>query len=384
MRPHPRNFSLTVVAGLALLAACETDTLTGPEPALDGPALGADRSPARAVTALNWNIYIGTDVDAAIAALATPDPSDDLDALLQAVATLQATDFPARAAAIADRIARERPHVVALQEVTTLDIDLTALALPVDIELDFLPILQAELAARALGYAVAAQVTNTDADIAPAPGTTLRVIDHDALLVDPTRVTVTASLAQNYTNNLGPVPGSGVSLIRGFAAITAEIDGRSYAFASTHLEPDLGALDLTALRAAQAIELAAAVDALAAGAPAILMGDFNDLAGSPMYGVVTGAGYTDVWAALRPGADGLTCCHVSDLSNRLRTFDKRIDYLFARGLDRRVRGRVERLGEVPADRLSGPAHPIWPSDHAGLVADFVVPPARGLAAVTAR
>ncbi len=369
--------AFTLVAGLALLSGCESSTLTGPDQAARAPDLAGGNSAAHAVIVLNWNLYIGTDVDAVIAALVTPDPTDDLPALLQAVATLQATDFPSRAEAIADEIARERPHVVGLQEVSVVDIDLTPLGLPIDIELDFLAILQAALTARGLDYDVAALVTNTDAE--PVPGA-VRVIDRDALLVDPARVDVLSEIEANYSNNLGPVA-PGVELIRGFVAITAMIESESYTFANTHLEPNLGGIDLSGLRALQAAELLGAVEALDAGSPAILMGDFNDVSGSLMHQIVTGAGFADVWAALRPQVEGLTCCHLSDLSNKLPTFDKRIDYVFARGLDSRVRGRVERLAEVPADRLPGPAHLIWPSDHAGLVADFVVPPAAVLAAV---
>jgi len=65
-----------------------------------------------------------------------------------------------------------------------------------------------------------------------------------------------------------------------------------------------------------------------------------------------------------------------DLSNRRATFDERIDYVFARGFEHRrrdARGRIQRLGDVPADRVRGPEHKLWPSDHAGLVADLRVP-----------
>jgi hypothetical protein len=34
---------------------------------------------------------------------------------------------------------------------------------------------------------------------------------------------------------------------------------------------------------------------------------------------------------------------------------------------------VEQLGEVPADRISGPVSEIWPSDHAGLAAELRLP-----------
>ena len=30
--------------------------------------------------------------------------------------------------------------------------------------------------------------------------------------------------------------------------------------------------------------------------------------------------------------------------------------------------KIDRFGNVPSDRLAGPAYPIWPSDHAGLLA----------------
>src|SRR5207245_9697610 len=80
------------------------------------------------------------------------------------------------------------------------------------------------------------------------------------------------------------------------------------------------------LRAAQASELLAAVGT---ASPAILLGDFNDPPGTQMYSLVTGPGdSTDVWAALRPGPPGLTCCEPADLSNRVALLSGRIDYVF--------------------------------------------------------
>ena len=37
---------------------------------------------------MTWNMYVGADVDAVIAALLSPDPSDDQPALLAAIGTL--------------------------------------------------------------------------------------------------------------------------------------------------------------------------------------------------------------------------------------------------------------------------------------------------------
>lgn len=364
MRPVA-TFLFTVV----LLAGCAERTPL--DPLSGGPALrGA--GVAQGVTVFNQNLYIGADVDAVITALASPDPTDDLPALVHAINTLVATDFPSRAGALADAIARERPAVIALQEVSTIDITLPPLG--VDLHLNFLDILQAQLTARGLGYTVAAKVTNTVAT--PAPG--IQTIDEDAVLVDHAQVTVTGTLAQNYSNNVGPVA-PGVTLIRGFALAQGTVDGTAWTFVSTHLEPDLGGVDLRLLRAAQAAELLAVIGA----APrVVLMGDFNDVAGSPMYQTVAGGGYTDAWAALRPGVTGLTCCHVADLSNAFPTFDKRIDYVFTRGVGHPqagLQGRIDLLGDLPPDRLAGPQFPIWPADHAGVFAHLLAAPAGGIA-----
>jgi hypothetical protein len=51
--------------------------------------------------------------------------------------------------------------------------------------------------------------------------------------------------------------------------------------------------------------------------------------------------------------------------------DARIDYVFARDFSGGiigVRGQIDRFGDVPADRVAGSAYPVWPSDHAGLIA----------------
>lgn len=360
------------LVALALVAACDNDPIA---PSLsDTPAFDVRTAESRAhgVSLVNWNIYIGADVDAVVAALATPDDTDDVPALLAAIATLQATDFPTRAAAIAEAIARARPHVVGLQEVWEVAIDLTPLGFPVNIQQDFLAIVRAELAARGVSYDVAAINTNTDA--APLPG--IRVVDHDVLLVDPSRVAVLSSVAANFAANIGVVA-PGVEIKRGWVSVEAEIGGVSYTIVNTHLESGHSAA-LSGLRALQAQELAAAIGA----APrVILMGDLNDLPGSPMHRVLLGAGLIDLWDALRPATDGFTCCHASDLSNTVAELSQRIDYVMSRSVSQgaaSLGSRIERLGEVPADRLEGPLHLIWPSDHVGLAAQLLEPPAVGV------
>jgi hypothetical protein len=107
------------------------------------------------------------------------------------------------------------------------------------------------------------------------------------------------------------------------------------------------------------------------------MGDLNDHPGSPMYQVLAGAGLTDMWQAMRPGAAGFTCCHAADLSNPVAKLTQRIDYVFARGLrtpHTLVLGSIEILGARPGERVFGPAGSIWPSDHAGLALNLLLPP----------
>jgi len=147
---------------LVLLSACADDSPVGPASggaaspeAGQALAAGADR-----VTVLSFNVYPGANVDLVIGALANADPTDDLPALLFAIETLQRTDAAARLAALADQIARHRPHVVGLNEVDKIDIDLTVIGLPIAIHEDFLGSLQAALADRGLDYVVAAKVQN--------------------------------------------------------------------------------------------------------------------------------------------------------------------------------------------------------------------------------
>jgi len=235
---------------------------------------------------------------------------------------------------------------------------------------DFLAILMAALNARGLHYALVGESTN----LVATPFAGVAVTDHDALLRDADRASLNGPvIATIYAANLGHLA-DGIDLNRGYVVARLLIDGRPVTVATTHLESG-NAQGLSGLRALQAQELAAVVGG---DTPAILLGDFNDTTGSAMHQVVTGAGFTDTWAAMRPGASGFTCCEVADLSNQVPQLVQRIDYVFARGLggpNGRLLGQITIIGDQPADKIAGPAFNIWPSDHAGLVASFLQTPA---------
>ncbi len=359
----PRLCPLLVVVALA---GCADRTPTAPVADFDA---SVSSSGARDITVMTQNLYVGADVDLVIGALASPDPSDDFPALLFAIETLGKTDFPARAGAIADEIARTRPHAVGLQEVSTIDIDLTPLGVPIVVHLDFLSIFEAKLAERGLHYDVAAKVQNIVAT-PPLPGNAVvSLVDYDALLVDADRVTVGSAGGEAFAVNVGEVA-PGVVLKRGWVWARVEIARQRYTIVSTHAEADLAGAHLSNLRAAQLSQL---VGTITSPERVIVMGDFNDTPGSPMYQVLAGAGFTDMWAALRPSETGNTCCHLADLSDQVAAFYQRIDYVFTRGPGlgwhrQNLVGQIDQFGDVPADRVPGPAYLIWPSDHAGLTA----------------
>jgi hypothetical protein len=236
---------------------------------------------------------------------------------------------------------------------------------------DFLAILQDALAARGLHYVVAATSDNISVHLVFG---LVNLVDHDALLVDADRVTVNAAGGKQFNVNLGDVA-PGVALNRGWVWARTTIDAEAVTFASAHPEANLATAPVPQLEQIRAAQVGEMIATLAGDARVVLMGDLNDHPGSPMYALLAGNGYSDTWTALHPGggAQGLTCCHKTDLSDAIATFDQRIDYIWTRGVardDGKVRGSIERFGLVPADRLTGPAYSIWPSDHAGLVASL--------------
>jgi endonuclease/exonuclease/phosphatase family metal-dependent hydrolase len=368
-------------AGLALAAACSDTSGPATEP-VAAPYAPSDHgvSAVGMITVYTQNLYVGADVDAVIAAIGSGDPQQALEALSQAIATLQRTSFATRAAAIAEEIARARPDVVGFQEGSKIDVDLTPLGLPLVAHEDFLATLRGALDARGLtNYVLADSVTNIQAVLL---GGMVSLIDYDIMLVNANRVTVTSTVKRNFANNNGEF--GGINFLRGFVEALITVQGREYVVVTTHTEgTDLTPLvDYHQLHAQQMQEIVDEVNKV--DAPAIVMGDLNDYDTSPMYLAMTEAGFADVWRELRPRVEGNTCCHLSDLSDFLPTpklFDERIDYVFARGLghvNRDVNGSIVRYGLLPSDRLRGPNGTIWPSDHAGLVATLLSPQAVAL------
>jgi endonuclease/exonuclease/phosphatase family metal-dependent hydrolase len=356
---------LNALALLAALAgACTDDTMVGPSQTMTG---GDTNGP---VVAMTRNMYIGADVDRIIAALSGLSGEDPQVALAAVLQEFIATDLPKRLDALAAEIARERPHVVGLQEVSTLAVNLPPEFGFPPLQADFLSGLMQALALRGLSYQT---VSNLNFQFSLLGGG-IGLGDRDVMLVS------SALPLLDHANGTFscpplciPVPGLG-TLSRGWVRATTQIGSRTVTFVSTH--PESGDQpQIAQLRAAQMQELAATLSS--ESRPIVLMGDLNDTPGSLMHQVLAGAGFVDVWASLASGS-GFTCCHATNLQSG--AFTKRIDYVMVRGgfltgNESVVQGgRIKVIGGSVNEQVQGAFGAIWPSDHGGVVVSL--PPAR--------
>ena len=351
-------------------------------PMFVGPANAAapQASNSRSLTVMTRNVYIGTDLGPVFSA-------PNLPALLAATATaflnIQATNFPARAEALADEIAAAQPDLVGLQEVEIIRTGPFLNPAPATtVVADYLELLLAALEARGLDYTPVAINVNVDAELPTALLFDVRVTDHDVILVRDRpghALEISNVREENFATNLVvPTLGGPVALLRGWSAVDVKIRGQRFRLLNTHLEPLSAAVQL-----AQANELLAGPADTAL--PLVLLGDFNSRAdgtGTPTYATILGAGFTDAWSEAMPGASGFTCCHDANLRNPFPTLDERIDLVLFRG-DREgddadeggpddgggfVARHAEVVGDEPEDRLV--ASGLWPSDHAGVVVEL--------------
>jgi endonuclease/exonuclease/phosphatase family metal-dependent hydrolase len=366
------RFVAVLIAG-----GCACGGIAGTAQARDGDG--------RVVTVMTRNVYIGTDLDPIFAAR-TPE------ALLSATATafgnVQATNFPARAEALAGEIVAARPDLVGLQEVEIIRTGPVADPAPAtNLVGDYLELLLAALEARGLEYTPVAINVNADVEVPSALGLDVRATDRDVILArGRTLSKIRKVQEQNFSTNLTlPTLGGPITLLRGWSAVDVKLRGRGVRFLNTHLEPSSAAVQV-----AQANELLAGP--AHTRLPLILLGDFNSPAegtGTPTYANLLAAGFADAWSQAEPGAAGLTCCHASNLLNPFPTLSRRIDLVLVRrgdgdpgdheGQRDNNRGFVaksaEVVGDEQADRLVRLG--LWPSDHAGVVATLRATDRRG-------
>jgi endonuclease/exonuclease/phosphatase family metal-dependent hydrolase len=327
----------------------------------------AEAKDKREVTVMTRNLYLGSSLTDAITATT---PQAFVAATTRIWGTAQFTNFPVRAGAIADEIAATQPDLVGLQEVSRWLQVSTTTGQPVG-QIDFLALLQAELASHGLAYDVAAVSQN--ANLGPFPVvcdfTTFELCSYAVALQDRDVILVRQDAAITWSNPRDgsyatqqffqpPFPGTPpISFDRGWASIDVTAYGKKVRFVNTHLETE----DFAAVQEAQAAEFLAG-PARPTGA-VIAVGDFNSAADgstTTSYGQLTGA-YTDAWEVSGSGP-GLTCCQNETLTNYPPDLHSRIDLVLFRGP---VRGNTATVvGATPFQF----APPLYASDHAGVVA----------------
>ena len=378
---------LFLIAMLVIFVACEKETLVEPVlvqnkvaelpgSELEGFSVWA---PAKgSIRVMTRNIYVGTDLDT-IYKVQNPQ-------LIPVVAAwafqmMLSTDFGERAQALADEIARGKPHLIGLQEVSLFRIQSPGDAafggtVPAQtVFLDFLDVLMNALQQRGLNYQVAGRIENFDVEVpmvvSPTPTfDDVRLTDYDVVLAS-SDVGVSNVYAQNYQAAL-PIPGFGIDLLRGFVALDAEVGRKTYRFVNTHLESET-----EQARYAQAQELLDYLDTETK--PIILVGDLNTRAPQgTVYQYILGEGYEDTWIHNRIPfyKDGYTAIHDPDLRNTTVKLDHRIDLILVKShiipVIKQKIGPVWAfvVGDELEDRTpSG----LWPSDHAGVIARLQIP-----------
>lgn len=379
--PRPRAV-LGALAALALALGAIAGPATTATAAKSQPP-GASRAadPARTATVMTRNLYLGADLGPVVRALTGNNPQQIVLAATDTWEQVVASHPEERMGAVADEIVAEKPHAVGLQEVTrwtTYDYDPT-IANPYEaasnpsLAYDFLDLLLAELAERGVTYreVSGATATNfTSPPIAILPGNrAVSLQDRDVIIV---RDGVKATNAQsgNFEAILGP-PDFPVPADRGWGSADLRTKLATFRFVNSHTE----AFSPEELRVAEVLELLAEQERITeeSGAlPTVYAGDYNSQPPTAAaYLTLLGAGLHDLWTQANPGAtaaQGATCCQDADLRNQASDLTTRIDLLLG---TEGVRARsAERTGDEPVTLPDGVR---WASDHAGVVADVVIP-----------
>ena len=328
------------------------------------------------LTMMTQNLYLGADISRLIKGGEGNDP-------VSIWRTVQYTRFQDRAVALAKTMARHKPHVIALQEVSHYTIALASNGY-VLVDLSFQDVLMGALEAQGLHYRAVARSPGVDrtfpASLPDVGDVNVRYQGYNLLLVDPS-IEVSNTVEGEYNAQLSLPLGDGtVTFTRGYTVSELKKGGVSFAVANTHLELH------PSIQLAQAGELMEVVKDL--GTDTFVMGDINSAApniasesentNTATYTSFLEGGFRD--AFLDVNADSLatsTCCFSETLDEEKGDLSEgRIDHiLYRRGNNSVVtkrRMRVFFTGNKSTDKTPGSdeSPSLWPSDHLGVVMEL--------------
>jgi endonuclease/exonuclease/phosphatase family metal-dependent hydrolase len=327
---------------------------------------GASGASDRDVTVMCRNLYLGADIITAATATSLDDEKQRATTLFQ---TVQQTNFPVRAKAIAREIDASDPDLVGLQEVAlwrrTPDGVTNSVKDAGVVVYDFLALLQKEIKARGLHYKAAVTQQEADFEVPTSLNYDIRLTMRDVILVRTGKgatVKVAKTLKGNFADKLTVnVPSGPIDSLRGWTAVDAKAGGRSFRFVNTHLEAYGGEL-----REQQAKQLLTGPLA-SKKKDIILVGDLNsdarDAAPEGLaYRAIRAGGFADAFKKA-PATSGQD----EKLDNPTSKLKRYIDHIMSRPTLKTIRTKV--VGNRPSDRISG----LWPSDYAGTVATLRLP-----------
>lgn len=341
-------------------------TISGCEKITDTVMIPTDMPDIQPLTVMTYNVYVGS----------SAEPLLSVENLIQAPTevgimynNVMASDFPGRAVAIAKSIKEYHPHIIGLQEISLIRKQSPGDFLPdnptlaEDVVLDYLKLLMDALKAEGLNYKVAAQIENIDVEMPMFSDTGLddvRLTDYDVILARDD-VRISRQMSENFDESL-KIELLGLEIKRGYTAVDATVSGTTYRVVNTHLEAFT-----EVIRVPQAKELIAILSDETL--PTILLGDFNTRApNGTAYQLLLDANYIDLWQMDTSGI-GYTCCQEADILNEVSDLTVRIDQIFVRNFFTPKSILTHTVGDNPDDKLpSG----LWPSDHAGVVAQIVL------------
>ena len=336
------------IAFASVLAACAVAVPAAPAMA------GGD------VNVMTRNIYLGAD----IIGLAGDKPLADFKAEASEMwKTVEATNFPKRAPALAKEIKSARPDLIGLQEATVWRTGKVGEGAK-SVRYDFIKELIAALKKQKMEYVLVVKQKEFDFE-APTTTQDVRITMYDAILrrKSGSKVKVTGKSSGNYDASLAIPTAVGTATVkRGWVAADATVGGSKFRFVNTHLEA-YGA----AIRAQQATQLTSAGGPLAnAGRTSILLGDLNSgptSAAPDGYPVIADAGFSSVWGS----------------KTDIRTFgrnelltaqgdDSFIDHIMYRPSSRFSVRSKKVIGNSPFQSRA----PRWSSDHNGVIAKLKI------------
>jgi endonuclease/exonuclease/phosphatase family metal-dependent hydrolase len=290
------------------------------------------------------------------------------------LAEIQASNIPKRADLLARKIAREQPHMVALQEVTLWRVGQTP-ETATHVLYDQLELLLQALAKHRVAYEVVAVNRLTDLALPGSQGA-LRYTDRDALLVRSDLRRPAFHISNTHTHLYkAAFDFQGLLLVQGWISADVHVGHNHFHLVVTHLEspvPDVP--EATDVQVAQASELIDTLHNLTI--PVVVCGDFNSDANfgkgpdaTPSVALFEAAGYADTWKVANPSDPGYTWPLFLDDQLPPPYFFapyhpfERIDLFFSRGI------QVISAKEVLAPARHG-SMPPYGSDHAGVIATF--------------